>query len=232
MFQIRKAAERGRFNHGWLDTFHTFSFGEYFDPAHHNFSVLRVMNEDVVAPAMGFGMHGHRDMEIITVILSGAIQHRDSLGNGSVLTPGKVQRMSAGSGIRHSEANPSKTEPVHLYQIWLLPAEQGITPGYEEQVFPAEERHNRWQLLASPDRASGSMAIHQDARISQAELDPRVTLSHSIPAGRRAWLQVMQGKVTLDRQELQAGDGVAVSDESALTITADEPSSLLFFDLP
>ena len=231
MFQVRKAQERGHFNHGWLDTYHTFSFGEYYDPNYEQFRALRVMNEDVVAPAMGFGMHGHRDMEILTFILSGSLEHRDSLGNGSALTPGKVQRMSAGSGIRHSEANPSKTEPVHLYQIWLLPTERGIAPGYEEQVFPQEGRRNRWQLVASPDRAEGSMTIHQDARVYQAELEKDVELSQEIPAGRHAWLQVMQGSVEVNGVNLKAGDGVAVSEESRLTVKAEESAAVLLFDL-
>ena len=231
MFQVRKAQERGHFNHGWLDTYHTFSFGEYYDPNYEQFRALRVMNEDVVAPAMGFGMHGHRDMEILTFILSGSLEHRDSLGNGSALTPGKVQRMSAGSGIRHSEANPSKTNPVHLYQIWLLPTERGIAPGYEEQVFPQEGRRNRWQLVASPDRAEGSMTIHQDARVYQAELEKDVELSQEIPAGRHAWLQVMQGSVEVNGVNLKAGDGVAVSEESRLTVKAEESAAVLLFDL-
>jgi len=231
MFQVRKAQERGHFNHGWLDTYHTFSFGEYYDPNYEQFRALRVMNEDVVAPAMGFGMHGHRDMEILTFILSGSLEHRDSLGNGSALTPGKVQRMSAGSGIRHSEANPSKTEPVHLYQIWLLPAERGITPSYEEQVFSQEGRRNRWQLVASPDRAEGSMTIHQDAKVYQAEFEKDAELSREIPAGRHAWLQVMQGSVEVNGVNLKAGDGVAVSEESRLTVKAEESAAVLLFDL-
>lgn len=231
MFQVRKAQERGHFNHGWLDTYHTFSFGEYYDQNYEQFRALRVMNEDVVAPATGFGMHGHRDMEILTFILSGSLEHRDSLGNGSALTPGKVQRMSAGSGIRHSEANPSKTEPVHLYQIWLLPAERGITPSYEEQVFSQEGRRNRWQLVASPDRAEGSMTIHQDAKVYQAELEKDAELSREIPAGRHAWLQVMQGSVEVNGVNLKAGDGVAVSEESRLTVKAEESAAVLLFDL-
>lgn len=231
MFQVRKAQERGHFNHGWLDTYHTFSFGEYYDQNYEQFRALRVMNEDVVAPATGFGMHGHRDMEILTFILSGSLEHRDSLGNGSALTPGKVQRMSAGSGIRHSEANPSKTEPVHLYQIWLLPAERGITPSYEEQVFSQEGRRNRWQLVASPDRAEGSMTIHQDAKVYQAELEKDAELSREIPAGRHAWLQVMQGGVEVNGVNLKAGDGVAVSEESRLTVKAEESAAVLLFDL-
>src|SRR5262245_31976479 len=164
MIRLRRAAERGHFNFGWLDTYHTFSFGEYFDPKHTQFRALRVMNEDRVAPGQGFGMHGHRDMEIVTIVLSGALEHRDSLGNGEVLRPGELQRMSAGTGIRHSEFNPSPSEPTHLYQIWLLPERQGLTPSYEQKAIPAGQR-NQLRLVASPDAADGSLTIHQDARL-------------------------------------------------------------------
>ncbi len=231
MVTIRRAQDRGHFNHGWLDTYHTFSFGDYYDPAHVQVRSLRVMNEDRVAPSQGFGMHGHRDMEIVTYVLSGALEHRDSLGNGSVLKPGELQRMTAGTGIRHSEFNPSPSEPVHLYQIWLLPERPGLTPGYEQKAFPRAGRQDRWQLVASPDAADGSLRIHQDAQIYLAELAAGATLAHDVAAGRLAWLQVLRGEVHLDDQRLLAGDGAAVSDQLRLQLTGVQPSELLLFDL-
>src|SRR5437016_6639477 len=171
MLKVRHSSERGHFDHGWLNTYHTFSFADYFDPKQMGFRSLRVINEDRVAPGQGFGTHGHRDMEIVTVVLSGALEHRDSLGNGEVLRPGEVQRMTAGTGIRHSEFNPSSAEPVHLYQIWLLPERAGLTPGYEQKAFPDADKHNRWRVVASRDARDGSLTIHQDATISLAKLD-------------------------------------------------------------
>lgn len=231
MFRVRKAADRGHFNHGWLDTFHTFSFSEYYDPAHTQFRSLRVMNEDRVAPGQGFGMHGHRDMEIVTFVLSGALQHKDSLGNGEVLRPGEVQQMTAGSGIRHSEFNPSANEPVHLYQIWLLPERPGLQPGYAQKAFDPAGRDNRWQLSASRDGRDGSLVIHQDAAIYRASLAAGKSLEHSLAPGRHAWLQVFSGDVTIAGQKLHAGDGLAVSEETSLKVTADQPADLLLFDL-
>src|SRR5947208_2815335 len=172
MFHLRQAAERGHFNHGWLDTYHTFSFGDYYDPTHMGFRALRVINEDRVAPGQGFGMHGHRDMEIVTIVLEGALEHRDSLGNGEVLRPGELQRMSAGTGIRHSEFNPSPTEPVHLYQIWLWPRAQGLTPSYEQKPFDSKQKRDRLQLVAAPDGRDGSLTIHQDAELYLGALSP------------------------------------------------------------
>lgn len=232
MLNLRRAADRGHFNHGWLDTYHTFSFADYHDPAHMGFRVLRVMNEDRVAPGMGFGMHGHSDMEIVTIVLSGALQHRDSLGNGEVLRPGEFQRMTAGSGIRHSEFNPSETEPVHLYQVWLLPRANGLPPSYEQKPFDSAGRQNAWQLVASPDGAAGSLTIQQDARIYLANLAAGAELKHEVAAGRHAWLQVIRGSGKLNGSEVAASDGVAVSDERELALVAQAPLEVMLFDLP
>ncbi len=231
MFRIRKGIERGHFNHGWLDTFHTFSFSEYQDPAHQQFRSLRVMNEDRVAAGQGFGMHGHRDMEILTFVLSGELQHEDSLGNGEVLRPGEVQQMTAGSGIRHSEFNPSSTAEVHLYQVWLLPERAGLKPSYAQKKFEATGRENRWQVSASRDGRDGSLTIHQDATILRASLAGDQSLKYEIEAGRHIWLQVLAGEVTVAGNKLLAGDGVAVSAEPMLTIKADVNADLLLFDL-
>lgn len=231
MLRIRRAAERGHFNHGWLDTYHTFSFSEYVDPAHTQFRALRVMNEDRVAAGQGFGMHGHRDMEILTFVLSGELQHKDSLGNGEVLRPGEVQQMTAGSGIRHSEFNPSANTPVHLYQVWLLPERNGITPSYAQKKFDAAGRENQWQVAASRDGRSGSLTIHQDAVIQRAALAAGKSLDYELDAHRHAWLQVLAGDVTVAGNKLHAGDGVAVSEESKLTIQASSDADLLLFDL-
>jgi redox-sensitive bicupin YhaK (pirin superfamily) len=231
MLTVRRANERGHFDHGWLDTYHTFSFSEYHDPAHMSFRALRVMNEDRVAPGQGFGMHGHRDMEIVTVVLSGALEHRDSLGNGEVLRPGEFQRMTAGTGIRHSEFNPSETEPVHLYQIWLLPERLGLEPSYEQRAFPREERHNRLRVVASRNAEEGSLTIHQDARVMLATLDAGKAVEYALSAGRHAWLQVLSGNVTANGNRLAAGDGLAASDADGATVAANEPSEILLFDL-
>lgn len=232
MIQTRPSAERGFFDHGWLKTHHTFSFGEYHDPEHNRFRVLRVMNEDWVAPGQGFGTHPHRDMEIVTCVLSGALEHKDSMGNGEVLRPGEFQRMSAGTGILHSEFNPSAEEPTHLYQIWLLPRERGIEPGYEQKRFPLEERHNRLRLVASPDAAEGSLLIHQDASIYLAKIDSGASITSELAEGRHAWLQVLGGGVELNGAALSTGDGAAVSGEPRLEIVAAEDSQVMLFDLP
>lgn len=231
MIAVRKSQDRGHLNHGWLDTFHTFSFGDYYDPRHMQFRALRVMNEDRVAPGQGFGMHGHRDMEIVTYVLEGALEHRDSLGNGSVLRPGELQRMTAGTGIRHSEFNPSASEPVHLYQIWLLPERPGLTPSYEQKPVPRAVVGGGWQLAASPDGAAGSLLIHQDARIYLARLEAGQTLDHVVTPGRHAWLQVLRGGVELAGTQLAAGDGAAVSDEPRLRLVAEQPAEVMLFDL-
>jgi len=231
MFTIRRGSDRGHFNHGWLDTFHTFAFGDYYDPAHVQFGSLRVINEDRVAPGQGFGMHGHREMEIVTIVLSGALEHRDSLGNGEVLRPGELQRMTAGTGIRHSEFNPSANEPVHLYQIWLLPERTGLAPSYEQKAFDPAARQNAWQLVAAPDAAAGSLAIHQDARLYLANIASGQQLDRPIDSDRSAWLQVLSGTVEVGGNSLTAGDAVAVTQETALSIVAREAAEVLLFDL-
>jgi redox-sensitive bicupin YhaK (pirin superfamily) len=231
MIRVRKAADRGHANYGWLDTWHTFSFSTYQDPAHMRFRALRVMNEDFVAPGQGFGTHPHNDMEIVTYVLSGALEHRDSMGNGEVLRPGEFQRMSAGTGITHSEFNPSAEEPTHLYQIWLFPEKKGIEPSYEQKAFPEAERHNRLRLVASPDGAVGALTIHQDARIYLATIDSGASVSLHLPPGRHAWLQVLRGGVVLNGTKLEASDGAAVSEEPELKIEADADAEILLFDL-
>ncbi|MFN0195582.1 MAG: pirin family protein [Planctomycetaceae bacterium] len=231
MIQIRKAADRGHANHGWLDTYHTFSFSTYQDSNHVRFRSLRVMNEDRVAPGQGFGTHPHRDMEIVTYVLEGALEHKDSMGNGEVLRPGEFQRMSAGTGITHSEFNPSATEPVHLYQIWLFPERKGIEPSYEQKRFPEADRHNRLQLVASRDAEAGSLLIHQDARIFLANIDDGERIEHPIADGRHAWLQVLLGAVSLNGPAMQTGDGAAVSEESMLQIQATGDAEIMLFDL-
>jgi len=232
MITLRPAKERGGFDHGWLDTRHTFSFADYHDPRHMGFRVLRVINEDRVQPGKGFGTHGHRDMEILSYVLEGGLAHRDSLGTGSVIRPGDVQRMSAGTGVRHSEFNASERESVHFYQIWIEPAAQGIAPGYEQKTFPEADRRGRLRLVASPDGASGSVTIHQDARVHVAALDAGQAVEHALAPGRHAWVQVARGAVTVNGQPLREGDGAAVSDERRLAIAATEPAELLLFDLP
>jgi redox-sensitive bicupin YhaK (pirin superfamily) len=231
MFTVRRSNDRGHANHGWLDTYHTFSFSTYQDPAHIRFRSLRVMNEDRVAPGQGFGTHPHADMEIVTYVLSGALEHRDSMGNGEVLRPGEFQRMTAGTGITHSEFNPSKTEPVHLYQIWLYPERKGLTPSYEQRRFDAAGRSNRWRLVASRDATDGSLTIHQDARIYLADLAAGAELTHRLEAGRHAWLQVLRGDVVVAGERLQAGDGLAVSEEQALVLTGGTAAEVMLFDL-
>src|SRR6516165_2005377 len=191
MIRVRKAGERGHFDHGWLDTYHTFSFADYYDPAHLGFRSLRVINDDRVAPGQGFGMHGHRDMEIVTYVLDGALEHRDSMGNGAVLRPGELQHMTAGTGVRHSEFNPSDREVVHLYQIWLLPERRGLQPSYEQKAFSEQERRGTLRLVASPTGEQGSLVIHQDAQLYLATLQAGGTGTHTLQPGRHAWLQVL-----------------------------------------
>jgi redox-sensitive bicupin YhaK (pirin superfamily) len=231
MIRIRRAAERGHANHGWLDTYHTFSFADYYDPSQMGFRSLRVINEDRVLANQGFGMHGHRDMEIVTYVLEGALEHRDSLGNGSVLRPGELQHMTAGTGVRHSEFNPSRSEPVHLYQIWLLPDRAGRQPSYEQRAFPEQERQGALRLVASPDGADGSLTIHQDARLYLSTIQSGEALAHVLAPGRYAWLQVLRGKVALNGQSLSAGDGAAISEEQRLDMRAQDDSEVLLFDL-
>jgi redox-sensitive bicupin YhaK (pirin superfamily) len=231
MIRIRKAEQRGHFDHGWLDTRHTFSFGRYHDPRQMGFRALRVLNEDWVKPGEGFGAHPHRDMEIVTYVLDGALEHRDSLGDGGTIRPGELQRMTAGMGIVHSEANPSTAESVHLYQIWLLPEEEGLAPSYEQRAFPETERRNRLRLVASPDGRDDSLTIRQDASLYLGTLDADREISHSLAPGRHAWLQVLRGAIQLDGRPLAEGDGAAVSDEESLSIRADRPAEVLVFDL-
>ena len=231
MIQIRPSRERGHYDHGWLDTYHTFSFADYYDANYTQFRALRVMNEDRVAPGQGFGTHPHHDMEIVTYVLEGALEHRDSMGNGEVLRPGEFQRMSAGTGITHSEFNPSAAESVHLYQMWLLPSRTGLEPSYEQKTFPIEERCNQLRLVASPDAAEGSLLIHQDARIFLSNIDEAEEVQHELAPERHAWLQVLRGGVELNGQPLEAGDGAAVSSEASLTLRARTPAEILLFDL-
>jgi quercetin 2,3-dioxygenase len=231
MIYVRKSQERGHFDHGWLNTYHTFSFDQYYDPSFMSFRSLRVINEDFVAPARGFPTHPHRDMEIITYILEGALMHRDSMGNGSVIRPGDVQRMSAGKGVRHSEANNSETEAVHLLQIWIVPAQLNIEPGYEQTSFTDEEKRGRLRLVASRDGRDGSVTIHQDANVYAALLEESQEVTHELEAGRGTWLQVARGAVELNGQSLSQGDGAAASDESKLKIVGREAAEVLLFDL-
>ncbi len=231
MFRLRKAHDRGHADHGWLNTYHTFSFADYQDPAHMGFRALRVINEDRVQPGQGFGTHGHRDMEIISYVLQGALAHKDSMGNGSVLRPGEFQRMSAGTGIRHSEFNPSPTEPAHFYQIWLLPERPGITPSYEQKSFAEEGRRGKLQLVAAPDGTGGALTIHQDARVYLATLQPGEEIAQPLPRGRHAWLQVLRGAVRVNDLLLQTSDGLAVSAEPVLTIVGQQPAEVMLFDL-
>jgi redox-sensitive bicupin YhaK (pirin superfamily) len=231
MIAIRRAQDRGHANHGWLDTYHTFSFSSYRDPRYMGFRSLRVMNEDFVAPGQGFGVHPHDNMEIVTYVLEGALEHQDSMGNGEILRPGEFQRMTAGTGITHSEFNPSRDEPVHLYQIWLYPDQNGLEPSYEQKRFDERERRNRLRLVASRDAADDSLLIHQDARIYLSSLDDGTQVDAELDSGRHAWLQVLRGGVSLNGQDLATSDGVAVSDERVLHIQADGNAEILLFDL-
>ena len=232
MIALRRSRDRGHANHGWLDSHHTFSFADYYDPAHMGFSVLRVLNEDRVAPGMGFGTHPHRDMEIVTYVLEGALQHQDSLGNGSVIRPGDVQRMSAGTGVTHSEMNASPTDPVHLLQIWLLPDRPGLQPGYEQKSFSPESRTSRLKLVASRDGRDGSVTIHQDAFIYAAIINEDDTLEYRFEPGRRGYLQVATGDVVVDGHLMRAGDGARISQEDQIALGSPKRTELLLFDLP
>lgn len=231
MITIRKANDRGHADHGWLNTYHTFSFSSYHDPERMGFRSLRVINEDRLAAGQGFGTHEHRDMEIVSYVLSGALEHQDSMGNGETLTPGEYQRISAGTGITHSEFNPSATESTHFYQIWLLPERKGIEPSYEQKSFDPVGRQNQFQLVASREATEGSLRINQDARIFLANLEGGEVIQHELVAGRHAWLQVLQGSVALNGQPLETSDGAAVSEESKLSIAATEAAEIMLFDL-
>jgi redox-sensitive bicupin YhaK (pirin superfamily) len=231
MITIRNANERGHVDHGWLDTYHTFSFADYYDPEHMGFRDLRVINEDRVQPGEGFPTHPHQNMEIITYVLEGALEHKDSMGNGSVIVPGEVQRMCAGTGITHSEFNHSRSELVHFLQIWILPEKDGAKPGYEQKFYPEDEKRGKWRLIASADGRDGSVTIHQDVNLYAALLEAGEEIVHVIPHNRHAWLQVAQGQVVVNRQKMSHGDGLAASREERVTVAADEAAEVLLFDL-
>lgn len=233
MITARKSEDRGHFNHGWLDTYHTFSFASYFDPQFVEFGPLRVINEDRVDGGMGFGTHPHRDMEIISYVLEGELAHKDSSGGGSTIRYGDVQRMTAGTGVAHSEFNPSKSERAHFLQIWIHPERNGLEPGYEEKTFAPESKRGRLRLIASADASDGSLKIHQDAKVYASIVDEKTLLEHRLEDGRKGWLQVARGSVTLNGIGLKAGDGAAIEGEHLLSITGtDVESEFLFFDLP
>jgi redox-sensitive bicupin YhaK (pirin superfamily) len=229
--KVRQADERGHADHGWLDTHHTFSFASYYDPAHMGFRSLRVINDDRVFPGMGFGTHPHGDMEIFSYVLEGTLAHRDSMGNGKQLQPGQIQLMSAGTGITHSEFNPSRSEPLHFLQIWIVPRQQGLKPGYTEWHPKPEQAQAGKVLVISPDGREGSATIHQDADIYLVRLQPGQTVTHDLKAGRGAWLHVAQGSITLNGVELTAGDGASTEDAGKLAVTASEPTQAFLFDL-
>jgi len=231
MMTIRKAAERGHANHGWLDSHHTFSFANYYDPAHMGFRSLRVINDDRVAAGQGFGTHPHRDMEILSYVLEGELAHRDSMGTGSVIRPGDVQRMSAGTGVAHSEYNPSEEDDVRFLQIWLLPGQRGIQPSYEQKTFSDQEKDGRFRLVASPDGRDGSLTIHTDASVHAGRFDRGQRAELALAAGRHGWIQVARGAVRVNGHELRAGDGAALSDERLIRVEGIEDAEVLAFDL-
>lgn len=228
---LRPADQRGKANFGWLDSRHSFSFGQYYDPQHMGFGTLRVINEDRVTPGQGFGTHGHRDMEIISYVLDGALEHKDSMGTGSVIEPGDVQRMSAGTGVRHSEFNASNTEPVHFLQIWILPEQEGMAPSYEQKFFSEDDKRGHLRLIGSRDGRDGSITIHQDVDLYATVLDDGDSVRHEIAAGRKGWVQVARGTAQLNGQPLQAGDGVAVEGPEGLALVGTSASEVLLFDM-
>jgi redox-sensitive bicupin YhaK (pirin superfamily) len=233
MIDIRHAEARGTANFGWLESRHTFSFGDYYDAKQMGFGPLRVINEDRVSPGQGFGTHGHKDMEIISYVLEGALEHKDSIGTGSVIRPGDVQVMSAGTGIRHSEFNHSKTEPVHFLQIWVVPDREGIAPRYEQKTFPDVDKRRKLCLVGSSDGRLGSVVVHQDVQLFAALLNSGEQVTHALQSGRRGWLQIVRGAVTMNGHDLAAGDGAAVKVEPTLTMTAKvDATEILLFDLP
>ncbi len=231
MLTIRKAEDRGHANHGWLDSYHTFSFANYYDPNHMEFRALRVINEDRVSPGAGFGTHGHRDMEILTYVLEGALEHKDSIGTGSVIKPGDVQRMSAGTGIQHSEFNHSKTDSVHFLQIWLLPEKKGLPASYEQREFGLAQNPGKMHLVAARDGREGAITVHQDVDLYAAVLEPNQRVSYTLQAQRYAWVQVARGEITLNGLPLDKGDGAAISDETDIVIEARTDAEILLFDL-
>ncbi|MGB2926355.1 MAG: pirin family protein [Limnothrix sp.] len=233
MIQLRPSEARGRGKFDWLDSYFSFSFSQYYDPQHMNFSSLRVINEDYIAAAQGFSTHGHRDMEIVTYVLEGELEHKDNIGNGSIMRPGDVQRMSAGKGILHSEFNPSPDQPVHLLQIWIIPNQMGIEPSYEQTFFSQEDKQNQLKLVASPDGHDGSVVIHQDASIYASILAKDASVTHLFEGDRRAWIQVTKGSLTLNGETLKAGDGAGITNEKAITLVGqDSNTEFLLFDLP
>jgi quercetin 2,3-dioxygenase len=234
MITIRPAKERGHADHGWLNSYFTFSFAEYYDPKHVHFRSLRVINDDRVAPGRGFGMHPHNDMEIVTYVLEGELAHKDSMGTGATIVPGEVQRMSAGTGVLHSEFNQSKSDEVHLLQIWIFPEKKGIDPSYEQKYFADDEKLNRFRVVASRDARDGSVKINQDASIHATLLEEGKSATYSLDKGRYAWIQVARGSVTLNGKKMDAGDGAAISDEEKLTLvgnTSGKKAEVLLFDL-
>jgi len=228
---LRRSGERGLADHGWLRSFHTFSFADYHDPAHMGFRSLRVINEDRVQPGQGFGTHGHQDMEIISYVLEGELEHKDSMGTGSIIRPGDVQRMSAGTGVRHSEANPSRQELVHFLQIWILPNRRGLTPSYEQKSFSVAERTGALRLVASMDGRDGSVNVHQDVSLFASLLDAGAMVRHVVAPGRAAWIQVAKGEVAIAGERLGTGDAAAIEEAGEIEIRGEEPSELLLFDL-
>jgi quercetin 2,3-dioxygenase len=231
MLTLRKAEERGHANHGWLDSYHTFSFANYYDPAHMGFRSLRVINQDRVRGGMGFGTHPHRDMEIISYVLEGALEHKDSMGNGSIIAPGEVQRLTAGTGITHSEFNHSKTEQVHFLQIWILPDRQNLKPGYEQKHFTVEQKRDRLLLVASHDGRDGSVTVNQDLNLYATVLSNGAAVTHIVEPGRHAWIQVARGSALLNGQSIEVGDGVAVSQPGELQLIGKDDAEILVFDL-
>ena len=229
MIALRHRNERGHANHGWLDTYHTFSFDAYYDRAYMGFRSLRVINEDRVAPAQGFGTHPHRDMEIITYVLEGSLEHKDSMGTGSIIRPGEVQRMSAGAGVTHSEFNPSKTEPVHLLQIWILPEAKGLQPSYEQRQFNRNEMRGTLRLIASRNPEGGAVKVHQDVHLLATVLEGGPAVTHELKPGRHAWVQVARGSINVNGLPFEAGDGAAISEESVVTLAGN--GEALLFDL-
>ena len=232
MIELRRANERGHANHGWLDSFHSFSFADYYDPKHMGFGPLRVINEDRVHPGMGFGTHGHRDMEIISYVLEGQLEHKDSMGTGSIIAPGDVQRMSAGRGVQHSEYNPSRTAGVHFLQIWIEPDVRGVMPSYEQTRVAAGDKRGRLRLIASPDGADGSVTIHQDARVYAALLDGGEAVAHTLAPGRRAYVHVARGNAHVNGVAVANGDAAKISGEPSVTVDRGTAAEILLFDLP
>ena len=232
MIRVRQAEARGHASHGWLESYHSFSFGDYYDPEHMGISILRVINDDRVAPTGGFPTHGHRDMEIVSYVLSGVLEHKDSMGNGSVIGPGDVQRMSAGTGVRHSEYNPSDTDEVHFLQIWLMPNREGVAPGYEQRRFDPEERRGRLRLLVSPDGRFDSISANQDGLLYGTLLSPGETVDYTPPAGRQTYVHVATGSVSVNGEVLKAGDGATIAGEASILMEGVSEGETLLFDLP